>query len=229
MSIFRQSTTIEPVSATSIGTYAAVVAGNVPLPQGGPIYFINKGYASSIIISSGADISAATFTITGTYNNRYVTETITGPNATVAITNNLFHTVNSITASANIAQAYTIGSNFNVAVVLNTYNTRNATNFNLSSYSILINSLTANAQWDAGEAVIYGVSGQMPITLTSATLDYDTRSVNLFAINDVAVAITQAQLNAGFITDTNYPFSGIIVYFTNGVISTPSFVEIAQS
>jgi len=229
MSVFRQSTTIAPVAANNIGTYAAVVAGTVPLPQGGPISFINKGYASSLVISSGADISGATFTITGTYNNKYVTETVTGPNATVAVTNNLFHTINTITASANIAQAYTIGSNFNVAVVLNSYNTRNATNFNLSSYSVLVNSLTAAGQWDAGEFVIYGVSGQMPVTLTSATLDYDTRSSNLFAINDVAAAVSQAELNAGFITNTNYPFSGVIVYFTNGVIQTSSFVEITQS
>lgn len=229
MSVFRHSTTIEPISLNSIATYAAVVAGNVPLPQGGPISFINNGYASSLIINSAADISGATFTITGTYNNRYVTETITGPNAALAETNNLFHTVNSITASANIAQAYSIGSNSFVAVVLNSYNTRNVTNFNLSSYSVLVNSLTAAGAWNAGEFIIYGVAGQMPTTLTTSSLDYATRSNNLFSLINVANPVTQANLNAGFITNSNYPFTGIIVYFNSGVITTPTYVEIAQS
>lgn len=228
MSVFRHSTTIYP-AGTNIATYPAVVAGNVPLPQGGPISFINKGYASSLMIGSPFNIAGATFTIVGTYNNRYVTETITGPNVGISITNNLFHTINSITASANIAQAYAISSNFNVAVVLNGYNTKNATNFNLTSYNVLVNSLTAVAQWDAGEFVIYGVSGTMPNTLTSIALEYDTRGNNLHAINNVTVPVSQAQLNAGFITNTNYPFTGIIVYFTNGVILTPSYVEITQS
>lgn len=229
MSVFRHSTTIEPVSLNSIATYAAVVVGNVPLPQGGPISFINNGYASSLIINSAADISGATFTITGTYNNRYITETVTGPNAGLIETNNLFHTINSITASANVAQAYSIGSNSFVAVVLNSYNTRNATNFNLTSYSILLNSLTAAGDWNAGELVIYGVAGQMPTTLTTSSLDYATRSNNLFSLINVANPVTQANLNAGFITNTNYPFSGVIVYFNSGVITTPTYVEIVQS
>lgn len=229
MSVFRHTTTISPVSLNNIATYPAVVTGSVPLPNGVPISFINNGYASSLIINSAANISGATFTITGTYNNRYVTETITGPNAALVETNNLFHTVNSITASANVAQAYSLGSNSQVAVVFNTYNTRNATNYNLNSFSILVNSLTAAGNWNANEFVMYGVSGQMPITLTIASLTYATRTNNLHALVNPATAITQAQLNSGFITNTNYPFSGIIVYLSEGIVTTPTFVEIVQS
>jgi hypothetical protein len=227
MSVFRKISTIDEVNATSIGQYAGVVAGNIPIPND-KVSFIDSGYSASVMFTCLANISGVTFTVTGTYNGHLVSEQIKGPNGGIVSTDNLFDVVTSITADRNDNKAYNIGSNFYAAVVFDSYNTKNASNFNLSLYQILVNSRTTAQQWDAGNFVIYGVSGEMPRFLNATNLDYDTRSINLYPINDVTVDTTIADLQAGFIDASNYPFSGIIVYFTNGTLDAPTFVEITQ-
>ena len=120
MSVFRQSANIVAANEALIGTYAGVVEGEVLTQH---VSFINKGYASSISITSAGDISAASFTIIGTFNNNSIIEVLGGPNANSVSSVNLFHTITSIRASIAVAVAYSIGANNNVAIILNSYNT----------------------------------------------------------------------------------------------------------
>lgn len=230
MSIFRQTaSSITAYNPDTIGIYQELIQGEIPLPGGNDISFINKGYSSNISIGSGADISSANFTITGVYNNKQIIETLKGPNNNFVYSDNLFEIVTSITSDSNINQGYGIGSNSEIAVVLNSYDTQDITNFNMNFYKILINSLSASSDWVAGDFIIYGVSGSMPSNLSKLKLDYNTRSSNLVAINDITIDITAAELNKGFIVSSDYPFTGIIVYCRNKVIRTPVFIEITQS
>jgi len=65
-----------------------------------------------VVITTTANESAKTFTITGTdYNSNAVFEVITGPNIGTAISNIDFKTVTSIAISATAAGALTVGTN----------------------------------------------------------------------------------------------------------------------
>lgn len=151
MSVFRKSANVDARSINNIVDANAVIAGEL---LAAPISFISNGYSSSISITSGDNISAINFTITGTFNGNNIVEVLAGANG---------NTVSSRTA------------------------------------------------------------------LTVANLTYGTRPDNYYAINDYAAGVTQAQLNRGFITNTVYPFSSIIVCFLDSVNTTASFVEINQS
>lgn len=230
MSIFRQTaSSITAYDPDTIGIYQQVVKGNIPLPNGSSVSFINKGYSSNISIGSGSDISNANFTIIGIYNNKQIIETIKGPNNNFVYSDNLFDIVTSITVDNDINEGYGIGSNSEIAVVLNSYDTQEISNFNMNFYKILINSISASSDWAAGDFIIYGVSGSMPFNLSKRNLEYNTRSNNLIAINDISIDVTSAELHKGFIISTEYPFTGIIVYCRNKVIRTPTYIEITQS
>jgi len=65
-----------------------------------------------VVITTAANESAKTFTITGTdYNGNAVFEVITGPNISTAVSNIDFKTVTSIAISAAAAGAVTVGTN----------------------------------------------------------------------------------------------------------------------
>lgn len=232
MSVFKQSVIVPVVSADNIGTYPEVVTGNLilngPKVIDGYVSFIREGYSSSISFTSAADISAASFTVVGLNNGIVISETLTGPNANTVDTDNLFQTIISISASADVAEAYTIGSNFNIAIVYGSYNTRSISNINLN-YNTLINSITAANDWAAGTLIVYGVMDNLPSFFTATNLTYATRENNYFALTNVDAVTTQANLNSGFITQTTYPFIGIVVTILAGANTTPAFVEIAQN
>jgi hypothetical protein len=237
MSIFRKSANIPAATTTSIGGYgAAVPVGRLVLngpivSQYGTVSFISNGYASSVTIQSAGNVSGINFTIVGTGNNGVnITEVIVGANANSVFTNNLFETVLSITIDAAPpgGTGFAIGSNANVAIVLNGYNTGASNNVNVN-YSTLVNSLTAAGQWAAGGLIIYGVAGNTPSLITRTNLAHATRANNYKALNDPAAATTQANLNAGLITQTTYPFGAVVIAILNGVNTTPAFVEITQS
>lgn len=239
MSIFRQSANVPAAAADSIINEVAVVAGEL---LAAPISFIDNGYASSISITSLANISAIDFTITGTFNGNNIVEVLVGANANTVSSLNLFDTISSIEASGNLAEAYSIGSNNNIAVILNlTYpeaitnilnisNAKDTNTINMTNINSMITSRTAAGAWNAPDVLVYGLSGGNTLTaLTVANLTNATRPDNFYAINDPAVNITQAQLNRGFVINTVYPFSSIIVCFLHSVNITASFVEINQS
>lgn len=240
MTIFRQAVNIPTVasSVANIGTYANVAAAQKLILNGllvgvtGQVSFINMGYASGLSITSGANISGVTFTIVGTYNGLIIQESMAGPNTNTVYTNNLFHTIISISVNGAVANAFTIGSNYNVAVVLPDGNSRMGQSHPNYTYSILLNSITAGGQWAAGSAIIYGVSNIAPISLQATSLTYANRASNYFSLpvtGAALAAITQAQLNNGILTQTTYPYAAVIVYLAAGINTTPVYIEITQS
>jgi len=237
MSVFRQAASI-PTAASSVANIATgklPVVGNKIVLNGpmvsvtGQVSFINNGYASGISITSAANISTATFTINGIYNGTLITENIAGPNNAIVYTNNLFHTIISITVAGLGIGAFTIGSNYNVAVMLMGDNPVAAKLPKSNSYNILLNSRTALANWAAGSAVIYGVANKAPTSLQVNALTYIPTYNNLVPLFGATAVITQAQLNAGVITQTTYPFAAVMVYLSAGINTTPTFIEITQS
>lgn len=230
MSVFKQFASINARDADSIATYTTLTEGNLKLPGNGTVSFINSGYASSLAITSTGNISSATFTITGMYNNKYITETITGPNATTVRTSNLFQAITSVNSSAAINANCMLGSNYDVAVILNSYNTINTSvnNTNLNNYNVIFTSVV-NTDWAAGDFIAYGVFGTMPTILTHSDLTFTTKSNNFFALNNVTATITAANLRSGQLISTSYPFSGVICYATSTATAGDIYIEVAQS
>jgi hypothetical protein len=239
MTIFRQAVNVPTVasSVANIGTFGIGAVGRLVLNGSqanitGQVSFINNGYASGLSFTSAGNILAASFTIVGTYNGTIITETIAGPNANTVYTNNLFHTIISVNISIAATAAFTIGSNYNVAVVLTDGNSRMGDSHSNYTYSVLLNSLTAAGAWAAGGAIIYGVANIAPASLQVATLAYATRPSNYFSLPVTGAALggfTQLQLNNGVITQTTYPYAAVIVYLAAGINTTPTFIEVSQS
>jgi hypothetical protein len=114
---------MQPMSVT-VGPIAAASANNICLsqtPSAGAL-LINGALASGgvatldvqrrVLITTTADESARTFTITGTnWSGSVISQTITGPNATTGATTISFKTVTSVTISGNAAGALTVGTN----------------------------------------------------------------------------------------------------------------------
>ena len=144
----------------------------------------------------------------------------------------MFHTIISISVNNAIDDAFTIGSNYNIAVVLPDGNSKAGFTHPNYTYSILLNSLTAAGQWAAGNAIIYGVSNTAPVSLQAANLTYANRPSNYFSLpvtGAALAAITQVQLNNGITVQTTYPYAAVIVYLAAGINTTPVYIEISQS
>ena len=246
MTIFRQAVNIPTVASSiaNIGTYNGLIppapGGSIKLTLNGllvgvtgQVSFINSGYASGLSFTSVLNRATSTFTIVGTYNEKIITETIVGPNNNTVYSNNLFHTIVSISAiGTGVANAFTIGSNYNVAIVLTDGNSKMGDSHSNYNYSVLLNSLTAAGAWAAGGAIIYGVVNTAPASLQANTLTYAARPSNYFSLpvtGAALAAITQAQLNNGITVQTTYPYAAVIVYLAAGVNTTPTFIEVTQS
>jgi len=87
---------------------------NPNFPSGGPEFTIGK----QITVTSASNLSARTFTITGTDNDgASITEDITGPNANTVYSTKLFKTVTLITCDAAVNPlTYTVGVSTKEAV-----------------------------------------------------------------------------------------------------------------
>lgn len=239
MTIFRQAVNVPTVasSVANIGTFGIGAVGRLVLNGSqanitGQVSFINNGYASGLSFTSAGNISAASFTIVGTYNGTIITETIAGPNVNTVYTNNLFHTIISVNISIAATAAFIIGSNYNVAVVLQDGNSRMGDSHSNYTYSVLLNSLTAAGQGWAANATIYGVANTAPTSLQANTLTYATRASNYFSLPVTGAAptgFTALQLNNGIIVQTTYPYAAVIVYLAAGVNATPVYIEVTQS
>lgn len=113
---------MQPISVT-VGPIAAASANNICLTQTPTSSLtINGALASGgvatldvqrrVLITTTADESAKTFTITGTnWAGNTISQTIAGPNATTGATTISFKTVTSITISAAAAGSLTVGTN----------------------------------------------------------------------------------------------------------------------
>jgi hypothetical protein len=76
-------------------------------------------YARIIIITSAADDSGRTFTITGTdADGKAITDAVTGANAGVAVSAKFFKTITSIAVDAATAGAVTVGTRNSTSVAL---------------------------------------------------------------------------------------------------------------
>ena len=249
MSIFRQAVNIPVISTNNIANWPANASTGGGIPAGQSIMngtavssvtnqvsFITSGYASGLSFTSTADLSSYVFTIVGTYNGNTITESVVGPKNNTVASNNLFHTVVSIILNvslpATIVNAFSIGSNYNVAVVLLDRNSSSTVTHPNYTYSVILNSLTATGQLAAGNAIIYGVSNTAPTSLQVSNLTYTTRPNNYFSLPVTGAAlspITQAQLNNGIITQTTYLYAAIVVYLTPTANTAPLYIEITQS
>lgn len=65
---------------STVGAANLVLNGNLADQVTNQVSFIDRGYSRSISLTSANDLSAATFTISGTQNGVFVTENVTGPN-----------------------------------------------------------------------------------------------------------------------------------------------------
>jgi len=238
MSVFTKSTFI--VGPTQIAGYAQVTAGNIALPA----YLPSIGYGTQLTINSAANISAVTFSVTGSFNGIIIQEDIQGPNMGSSTSNYFYDKIMSISASANLAQAYNISTGAYSIVVFDSYNTNNDNNVNYNNINVLVRSLTVGVDgWGNGNYFVYGVSGKRPDVINNqyvtSNLTYDPDppynlisgyppSNRLTFINDIMDNITQLELQNGYIVGTTYPYDSVIVYLTN-ILATPTFVEITQS
>lgn len=92
-------------------------AGNLSTTIGGVQYvYIGpnlhfRNLARSITLTSAADLSAIDFTITGLdYHNRVIVQTLAGPNANTVATLKTFQAVYSVSASAAVGTAVSVGT-----------------------------------------------------------------------------------------------------------------------
>lgn len=235
MSVFRKSVGI--VGPTQIAGYAQVTAGNIALPA----YLPSIGYGAQLTINSAANISAVTFSVTGSFNGFIIQEDIQGPNQGSSTSNYFYDKIISISASANLAQAYNIATGAYSIVIFDSYNTNNDNNVNYNNINVLVRSLTVGVEgWGNGNYFVYGVSGKRPDVINNQyvtpNLTYDVLALEsgyppsnkLTFINDIMDDITQLKLQNGYIVGTTYPYDSVIVYLTN-ILATPTFLEITQS
>jgi hypothetical protein len=114
---------MQPMTVT-VGPIAAADADGIcasQTPSAGPLtldgVLVTSGVAvldvqRRVLITTAADESAKTFTVTGTnWAGNSISQTITGPNATTGATTISFKTVTSVTISATAAGAVTVGTN----------------------------------------------------------------------------------------------------------------------
>ena len=110
---------MRPITVT-VGPLASAVANNICLsqtPTAGALLLNGStagtlDYARRVLITAAGNESSRTFTITGTnWSGSTISETVTGPNATTAVSVLDYLTVTSITISGNAAGAITVGTN----------------------------------------------------------------------------------------------------------------------
>lgn len=99
-----------PIANTSdvMGLKAIIGPGILPLdgklanPISNNVSFISRGYSRQISITSGQDISAARFTVTGIQNGVIISELIVGPNATTVYGTLIYDVITSISVNLEV-------------------------------------------------------------------------------------------------------------------------------
>lgn len=211
MAVFRKSVDLPAGNlagnASNIGNFVAGAnAGNLILNGSyvevdGTVNFIKKGYSSSVSITSAANISAITFTIYGINNGFYTTEVVTGPNINTVTTTGLYEKIISISINNNTGNAFTIGSNRDVAVLVEFLN-NNFTNLkpefscsyiSSTGYVAAINTMGIIGINDSNKIMLYKGYGSPLVTITTPTCAGRPNNFKLISV----VATTVASLNAG--------------------------------
>jgi hypothetical protein len=123
MAILLKNTVLYGTDIDGLGTFLNADEGVLNLtPNGslieynGVINFNKFNYSSSLLITSAADLSAITFTLTGVNNGYNVVEYLQGPNANTVSSEHMFETITSISISADINDQFTLGYGDDVAI-----------------------------------------------------------------------------------------------------------------
>lgn len=243
MAVFRKSVDLPAgnlaSNASNIGNFAAgAIAGKLSLNGSyvevdGTVSFIKRGYSSSVSFTSVGNISGLTFTIYGINNGFYTSEVVVGPNANTVVSVGLYEKVISISISTNTVTAFTIGSNRDVAVLVEFLN-NNFTNlkpeFSCSYISSVGYIAGANTMGiiginSPGNVMLYRAYGNPLVTITTSICAGRPNNFELIAV----AATTVAGLNAGINytssnTTGNTMCSKILFIATNAVMtSTTNF------
>lgn len=85
--------------------------GNLVNPLNKQVSFIQKGYSRQISLTSGGNLSGATFTINGIQNGVAISENITGPNNNTVYSIQIYDVINSISVDQAV-NAISVGTGF---------------------------------------------------------------------------------------------------------------------
>ncbi len=244
MAIFRKSVDLPAgnlaSNATNISNFPGGVAQAGKLTLNGSLVevdntvnFIKKSYSSSVSFTSAGNISALTFSIYGINNGFYTSEVVVGPNTNTVVSVGLYEKVISISISTNTGVAFSIGSNRDVAVLID-FLDNNFTNLKpefscsyISSvgYIAAINTMGIIGIHSPGNIMLYRAYGSPLVTVTTPVCAGRPNNFELISVP----ATTVASLNAGINytssnTTGNTMCSKILFIATNAVmLSTTNF------
>lgn len=242
MAVFRKSVDLPAGNlagnASNIGNFLAANAGKLSLNGGsvevdGTVSFIKRGYSSSVSFTSAGNISGLTFTIYGINNGFYTSEIVVGPNANTVVSVGLYEKVISISISTNTAIAFTIGSNRDVAVLVEFLN-NNFTNlkpeFSCSYISSVGYVAAANTMGIIGinspnNVMLYRAYGNPLVTVTTSICAGRPNNFELISVGATTVAVLNTGINYTSSNATgNTMCSKILFIATNAVMtSTTNF------
>lgn len=214
---FNKTVIIPNVSANNIANLNNTLPGTLAL-NGTLVNYDStvtfNNYQTTVTITSAANINAVYFTITGYNKETLITETIQGPNAATVTSNNLFGKILSISASANINNAYTIGCNSDIAISVSYNTSSRATGiYNISCP-------TAPGAWAGVNVALYGVVNTPYTLLLKNNLVFATHDIYLDTIVGGNAPITQANLiNGTFATVVMGNTKELVFFITGGVVN----------
>lgn len=197
------------------------------------VNFIKNGYSSSVSFTSVGNISGLTFTIYGINNGFYTSEVVVGPNANTVVSVGLYEKVISISISTNTGLGFTIGSNRDVAVLVNFLDndfTNLKPEFSCSYTSSVGYIAAANTMGIIGiqspsNIMLYRGYGNPLVTVTTAICAGRPNNFELMAVGATTVALLNVGINyASSNTTGNTMCSKILFIATNAVmLSTTNF------
>jgi hypothetical protein len=237
MAVFRKSVNLpagnNASNASNIGNFpAGAPAGKITLNGSyveldNTVNFIKRGYSSSVSITSAANISGTLFTIYGVNNGVYTTEVLAGANVNTVDSIGMYEKIISITTSGNIANGFTIGSNRNVAVLVE-FLDNNFTNlkpeFSCSytspvGYVAAINTMGIIGINSPSNVMLYRGYGSPLVSITTAVCAGRPANFELISVPATTVALLNAGINyTSSNTAGNTMCSKILFIATNAVI-----------
>ena len=216
------------VCQVDLGASKGNLTLNGKYSSNGEMSFIKRGYSSNVSIFSVNDISNVSFTIYGIFQGLMVSETILGAKQLIAPShsNKLFDIITSIVIDKDIATAFTIGSDHDIAVVLK--NSKLGNESSATWFASFISLSRNQFVWRKEYFNIFGISGSNELQLTVVNLTLNTKLVNFFQIAPFANIGANAA-HAGVSFNSQYPFEAVVAYFAGSGFTREGFsIELAQ-
>lgn len=186
-----------------------ILNGNLVNTIGSEVSFIDRGYSRNISITSTADVSAITYTITGFQNGVKIIEDVTGPDNTTVYGNEIYDTIISVTSNDAFDDAISIGTGpkgFFRIINIDLNNAQQGGNF--------LTLITKTAP--PVSTTIYGT----PIDLSKTGLTYPqilaTNINNLFSIKAASAVDNYSTLPA--------PYKSILIQLNGGATTINSIM-----